>query len=107
MTEKINGQGFRPTDNVATRRSEAAKANGGSSQGTAAGAAPSASAGDTVNITPSGLLMSRLEEAVQRAPVVDSARVSEIKDAIAAGTYEIDDRRTAEKMLKFEREVLR
>lgn len=107
MTEKINGQGFRPTDTVATRRAEAAKTAAEQGRTDKAGAGQAASTGDTVNITSSGLLLARLEEAVQRAPVVDRERVAAIKDAIASGTYEIDDRRTAEKLLKFEREVLR
>jgi negative regulator of flagellin synthesis FlgM len=50
--------------------------------------------------------MSRLEDAVQRTPAVDSERVTAIKDAIASGTYEIDDQRVADKLLKFERDVL-
>lgn len=102
MTEKINGQGFRPADTAGTRRSEAAKpASQGASQATAGGA--SAAAGETVSITQSGMLMSKLEELVQRAPVVDHERVAALKDAIASGTYEIDDQRVADRMLRFER----
>jgi negative regulator of flagellin synthesis FlgM len=105
MTEKINGQGFRPTDTAATRRSEAAKiATQG--RGTQAPSEKAASTGDTVNITQSGLLMSKLEDMVQRAPVIDSARVAELKEQIAAGTYEMNDQRTADRLLKFERDVL-
>ena len=105
MTEKINGQGLRPTDTAGTRRSEAAKpASQGQSR--AATADTAASTSDTVSITQSGLLMSKLEELVQRAPVVDQERVAAIKDAIASGTYEIDDQRTADRLLKFERDVL-
>jgi negative regulator of flagellin synthesis FlgM len=50
--------------------------------------------------------MGKLEEVVQRTPVVDAERVAAIKDAIAAGTYEVDDQRVADKILKFERDVL-
>ena len=105
MTEKINGQGFRPVDTGATRRSDAAKpttASGAQREGAGAPAS-----GDTVSITGSGLLMSKLEEIVQRTPVVDDARVSAIKDALASGAYEIDDRRLADRLLAFERDVLR
>jgi negative regulator of flagellin synthesis FlgM len=107
MTEKINGQGFRPADTAATRRSEAAKTPAGQGRGAEANVEQTAPAGDTVNITQSGLLLARLEEAVQRAPVVDNERVAAIKDAIASGSYEVDDRRTADKLLKFEREIPR
>jgi negative regulator of flagellin synthesis FlgM len=111
MTEKINGQGFRPSDTASTRRAEAAKPTSGQSK-RAGSAEPAAAAGDrvpagdTVNITSSGLLMSKLEEIVQRAPVVDEKRVAAIKDAIAAGKYVVDDRRIADALLKFERDVL-
>ncbi len=105
MTEKINGQGYRPTDTVSTRRSEAAKAAKGQEQSSATGAGQSPAAGDTVRITQSGLLMSKLEEIVQRTPIVDQARVAALKDAIASGKYEIDDQRVADRMLRLEREL--
>jgi negative regulator of flagellin synthesis FlgM len=104
MTEKINGQGFRPADAAGTRRSEAVKPAGG--QGGQRTEAADKAAGDVVSITQSGLLMSKLEELVQSTPVVDGERVAQLKDAIASGTYEIDDRRLAERLLKFERDVL-
>jgi len=50
--------------------------------------------------------MSKLEEIVQRTPVVDADRVAAIKDAIASGNYEVDDQRVADRLLKFERDVL-
>jgi len=104
MTEKINGQGLRPSDTASTRRTDSAKpaAREGKSPATAGEAAT----GDTVNITASGLLMSKLEEIVQRTPVVDADRVAAIKDAIASGNYEVDDQRVADRLLKFERDVL-
>ena len=105
MTEKINGQGFRPSDTAGTRRSEAAKPASSQGQGPAA-ADKSVAASDTVSITQSGLLMSKLEELVQGTPVVDHERIATIKDSLASGTYEIDDQRTADRLLKFERDVL-
>lgn len=107
MTEKINGQGVRPSETANARRSEAAKATRDArSDAPAADKSAATASSDTVNITRSGLLMSKLEEVVQRTPVVDAERVAAIKDAIAAGTYEVDDQRVADKILKFERDVL-
>jgi len=105
MTDKINGQGFRPADTAGTRKSEAAKpaSSHGERRTEAAGNASSA---DVVSITQSGLLMSKLEELVQGTPVVDSERVAALKDAVASGTYEIDDRRVAERLLKLERDFV-
>jgi len=105
MTEKINGQGFRPVDAAGTRRPEAAKPASAGDQSRAT-AVDQKAAGDTVNITASGLLMSRLQDSVQRMPAVDSERVTTIRDALASGTYEIDDQRVADKLLRFERDVL-
>jgi negative regulator of flagellin synthesis FlgM len=103
MTEKINGQGLRPTDTVGTRRSEAAKPARSESAGSTAPSTPAS--GDTVNITPSGLLMSKLEEVVAGTPAVDANRVRAIKDELASGNYEIDDQRIADQMLRFERDL--
>ncbi len=105
MTEKINNQGLRPADTAGTRRSEAAKPSS-QGPGRATAADKSAAANDTVRITQSGLLMSKLEELVQSTPIVDRDRVAAIKDALASGTYEIDDQRVADKVLRFERNVL-
>ena len=105
MTERINGQGFRPTDAAGTRRTDATKRAGGSSSAdSSAASAPSTS--DQVNLTRSGVLLSKLEEIVQNAPVVDVDRVRAIKDALASGSYEIDDQRVADNMLRFDRELL-
>jgi negative regulator of flagellin synthesis FlgM len=106
MTEKINGPGVRPSETANARRSEAAKAARDARSEAPAADKSAPASGDTVNITRSGLLMGKLEEVVQRTPVVDAERVAAIKDAIAAGTYEVDDQRVADKILKFERDVL-
>jgi negative regulator of flagellin synthesis FlgM len=106
MTEKINGQGPRPTDTAPTRRSEATNKAANPQPGHTVAAEKEASTGDTVNITRSGLLMSRLEEVVQRTPVVDAERVAALKEALASGKYEVDDQRVADQWLRFERDLL-
>jgi len=105
MTEKINGQGVRPSETANARRSEAAKAARDARSEAPAADKSATAASDTVNITRSGLLMGKLEEVVQRTPVVDAERVAAIKGEIEAGTYEVDDQRVADKMLKFERDL--
>lgn len=101
MTEKIDGQGLRPADAAGARRAEcstAARANADTR-------AKRAEKTETVNLTRFGLLLARLEEALQRVPVVDAARVQTIRDALASGRYEIDDRRIAAKLLQAERDL--
>jgi negative regulator of flagellin synthesis FlgM len=105
MTDKINGQGLRPADTAGTRRAEAHKAARGESSARqpheTAGTAP----GDTVNITRSGLLMRRLEGIVHNAPAADAERVAAFKDAIASGSYEVDNQKVADKLLRFEQSL--
>jgi negative regulator of flagellin synthesis FlgM len=105
MTDKINNQGLRPTDTAGTRRSEASKAARHDSAKEAAHGSSGTSSGDTVNVSRSGLLMSRLQEVVHNAPVVDTQRVATLKNAISSGSYAIDDQKTADKLLRYERNL--
>lgn len=99
MTEKINGQGYRPIDTAGTRRSGQSERADGARAGGGAGSA------DQVSVTSSSLLLSRLEEALQSSPAVDAERVRAVRDAIASGAYEIDPAVIAEKILRLEREL--
>lgn len=106
MTEKINGQGFRPTD-VGARRSEGAKsATPGAKSAEGAPQQPAALPNATVNLTQSGLLMVRLEDIVRNAPAVDVERVAAIKESIASGSYQINEQRIADQMLRLEKDLL-
>jgi negative regulator of flagellin synthesis FlgM len=106
MTERINGQGFRPADTAGTRRSEGTKPAAAESPSRSQPGATASSSSDTVSITDSALLLGKLEEVVQSTPVTDSARVAAIKNALASGSYEVDDRQVADKLLRFERDLL-
>jgi len=106
MTEKINNQGLRPTDTAGARRSEASKvARQDSAKEAAHSASTSTSSGDTVNVSRSGLLMSQLQEVVHNTPVVDAQRVTALKNAVSSGSYQIDDQKTADKLLRHERNL--
>lgn len=104
MTERINGQGFRPLDTSGARRAESTKAGAG--QGARAGDPSAPQPGDTVNITRSALLLGKLAEIVQSTPAVDAERVGAIKTAIASGSYHVDDQSVADNMIRFDRELL-
>jgi negative regulator of flagellin synthesis FlgM len=68
-------------------------------------AAPSSSTsqtGDHVTLTTSARSLQKLSDAVAQAPVVNSAKVSSIKQALANGTYQIDSASVADKMIQFE-----
>ena len=66
----------------------------------AATAAPSA---DQVTLTDSARSLQKIEEAIAKAPVVDTAKVAAIKQAVSSGTYQIDSGRVADKLMQFER----
>lgn len=68
----------------------------------ASAAAPAAQTGDQVTLTASARSLQKLADAVAAAPAVDAAKVASIKQALANGTYSIDSRRTAEKLLQLD-----
>lgn len=103
MTERINGQGFRPLDTSGARRTEGAKAGAG--QGAASPESSAPQAGETVNITRSALLLAKLEEIVRASPAVDADKVGAIKAAVTAGSYAIDDQSVADNMIRLDRDL--
>jgi negative regulator of flagellin synthesis FlgM len=73
------------------------------SHGNAATAAAStAQTGDQVTLTNSARSLQKIEEAVAKAPVVNTAKVASVKQAVQSGTYQIDAGRVADKLLQFE-----
>ena len=64
--------------------------------------AASPSSGDQVTLTTSGRSMQKLSDAIAQTPVVDSAKVASIKQALSSGTYTIDASSIADKMLQAE-----
>jgi negative regulator of flagellin synthesis FlgM len=68
-----------------------------------AASASTAQTGDTVTLTDSARSLQKIEEAVAKAPVVNTSKVAAVKQAINSGTYQIDAGRVADKMLQFER----
>ena len=68
-----------------------------------AGATAASQSADHVTLTDSARSLHKIEEAIARAPAVDTAKVAAIKQAVSSGTYKIDTGRIADKILKFER----
>jgi negative regulator of flagellin synthesis FlgM len=57
---------------------------------------------DRVSVTSEASRLQEIEEQLMAAPEVNSARVAELKLAIANGTFEINPQRIAEKLVAFE-----
>lgn len=62
---------------------------------------------DTVSLTDTAAQLRNLENNLAQLPVVDSQRVESIQQAIGNGTYEIDPKRIAAKMLGLEQQLQR
>ena len=60
--------------------------------------------GDTVALTDSARLLERVEAKLADAASVDVRKVEAIKTEIADGSYQVDDRVIAEKLLQSDRE---
>jgi negative regulator of flagellin synthesis FlgM len=106
VTDKISA--FSTADPVAALKGS--NGNGvvtDKSQGetSAAASAPAPQAGDTVTLTNSARSMQMIEAAVANAPVVNTAKVAAMKQAINSGTYQVNAGQVADKMLQFEREL--
>ena len=67
------------------------------------GSDAAASTSDHVTLTDSARSLQKIEEAIAKAPAVDTAKVAAIKQAVSSGTYQIDTGRVADKLLQFER----
>ena len=63
---------------------------------------PTSQAGDHVTLTTSARSLQKLSDAVAQAPVVNSEKVSSVKQALANATNQVDSASVAGKLLKFE-----
>lgn len=101
VTEKISG--FSAAEPVAPVKGSNSNSAVTEKQNDAAAAkAPAANSGDQVTLTNSARSLQKLEEAVAKTPVVNSAKVAAVKQSVNAGTYQVDAGRVADKLLKFE-----
>ena len=60
------------------------------------------STADTVSLSDNAVQLGKLDNSVVAAPVVDTQRVEQVKQAISNGTYEIDAEKVADKLMQFE-----
>jgi negative regulator of flagellin synthesis FlgM len=96
--------GYKPTDSPPP-----VKGSGGNVSGldkaqseSASVASAAASTADQVTFTGPARALQKLGEAVANAPVVNTQKVADVKQAIQNGTYQVDAGRVADKILQFE-----
>lgn len=68
----------------------------------AAEALPTQSSADRVSVTSEAARLQEIEEQLMAVPEVNAQRVAEIKAQIAAGTFDLNPQRIAEKLIAFE-----
>lgn len=76
-------------------RAQPATSQGGSGK-------PAATPSDQFSLTDKASQLNALEKHISELPVVDTQRVERIQRALAAGNFEIQPARVADKMLAFE-----
>ena len=89
-----------PPRNTGSTKNANAGANGTARP---SGDAPSSSA--DVSLTQAAVQLSALQGGDASPPVIDSARVNALKQAIDSGSYQIDPARVADKLLQFENQL--
>ncbi|MCP5144825.1 MAG: flagellar biosynthesis anti-sigma factor FlgM [Gammaproteobacteria bacterium] len=98
MVTGVNGPGSGPIRGIKSQTTSATGPNNGG----AAAATGKAGSSDVVTITDLASRIRDLVQSVESLPHVDQQRVAEIRQQIADGSYEVDPRATAEKLLEFE-----
>lgn len=79
---------------------------GGARSGKGAASTPSSGGGDSVQLSPLSSQMQAIESGMANTPVVDSARVAEIKQAIADGRFKVNPNAVADHLLQTARELM-
>lgn len=100
MPNKISG--YTATDPIASVKGSVGGPAADKTPADPAAGAPAAPAADQLTLTASARSLQQIEAALGKAPVVNSAKVDAIKQAVQGGTYHIDAASVATKILSFE-----
>jgi negative regulator of flagellin synthesis FlgM len=87
--------------------STGAVSGSGSKPSKEAASAPGSGGGDRVELSPLSSQLQAIESSMADTPVVDSARVAEIRQAIAEGRFKVNPEQVADHLLQTARELLR
>jgi negative regulator of flagellin synthesis FlgM len=85
-----------------TSRTGNTKESGKTEAAAAPGAVAKTSSGESVKLSSEAQQLQKISDKLGDLPTVNSARVAELKKAIAEGSYQVDSNRVASKLLNFE-----
>jgi negative regulator of flagellin synthesis FlgM len=104
VSNKISGyKAAQPLAPIKAAKGTTPVADQSGSDASATTASTAAQSSDHVTLTDSARSLQKIEEAIAKAPVVDTAKVAAIKQAVSSGSYQIDTDRVADKLLQYER----
>lgn len=83
-----------------------AVSGGGARPGKGAASAPGSGGGERVQLSPLSTQLQAIESSMADTAVVDSARVAEIRNAIAEGRFKVNPDAVADHLLQTARELL-
>ncbi|MAL98316.1 MAG: flagellar biosynthesis anti-sigma factor FlgM [Alteromonadaceae bacterium] len=97
----VNNNSVSPQRPGTTERSSDAA----SASRTDTASSPAASARDSVSLSARAEAMKQAEQQLRDQPEIDDARVAEIRQALADGTYKVDAEKLAQKMLEMDKGI--
>lgn len=72
-----------------------------------AASAPPAGGSDSVSLSEAAIDLAAISRQLSAAPAVDAAKVAAVRSALESGSYEVDAREIARRLLQQESELLR
>ena len=106
MSSKIGGVDSTSTTALSTGRSNTQRSQDAASGSTQVSGG-SSEASENVQITGAARNLASLEQAVKDLPAVNTAKVAQISTAIEQGTYTVNSRDIANKMMQMDKELSR
>lgn len=94
-------------DNTIKTVANSPVSGGNARSGKGAAGAPGSGGGEQVQLSPLSSQLQAIESGMADTPIVDSARVAEIKQAIADGKFRVNPDVVADHLLQTARELLR